>query len=137
MPKTEFNLRPSRQQFFLLVMMVLVSEIILFTAALPISILFKILASFGVGMYGYYLWRRQNLVRTICVKELGKNIWQLETKKGSKIGQLQGDSTVTNMICILRFQVEGKFLPVTSVIFKDALLPNEYRQLLMTISMMR
>ena len=134
MLETEFNLRPSTQYLILLILMVGVSEVILWRTALPIFILFKMGLSFVILIYGYYLWRCQFFIRSIRLQDVKANEWLLNTNENDLnenylIGKLQKDSTVTNIICILRFQVAGRFFPITCIIFRDTLSQEQYRRL--------
>lgn len=67
------------------------------------------------------------------IKPMEENTWQLTTAKNSYIGQLCGESTANNIVCILRFKVAHSRFKQTCFIFRDSVQPGVYRRLLVEL----
>lgn len=124
-----FNLRPSKIYAFLISLIIITSMLI--WVCLPISLTLKIAGLIVLPGYGIYLLRNRQLISAI--KYNGE--WSIARGKVMIEASLQGDSTVTAYVLILRFRVPGKKWPISSVIFRDALPGDQYRQLLVVLRM--
>jgi len=68
-------------------------------------------------------------VRRLFLTENGK--WGIETGLGKQVVTIRGDSTLTGIVSVLRFEVGKKI--GSCVIFKDAVKGDEYRKLLVLL----
>ena len=78
------------------------------------------------GGYGIVVIRSLYALREI--RHLNGNAWHLLTQQDQQIGDLMGDSTVTRLVCILRFAIPQKRLKQSFVLFNDCMQPEEYRR---------
>lgn len=104
---------------------------------LPIHFIFKLMLGVGLVAYSYLIFKRDILLRdklsVKSIKKLEEGQWQIATPSGIFESALRGDSLVTNLVSILRFEVKGKV--ISSVLFRDSLKDDNYRRLIGTIRM--
>lgn len=125
MPEIDIQLKNSKQ-FMLLFFLMMLSSIVI-VIYLPIILLLKFFLIFLSVSYGIYIWQQQTI---IGLKLQANGDWRLTIKNAKdEIGQLCGDSTVTNYVCVLRFKLNSQSFKKSCVIFKDALDKEKYRQL--------
>lgn len=115
----------------------LLSVGIVFSLNLPIIIKFAL--AFAIIMYGIWIVWRFGLLRSkhslIGIKHLTGKKWLLHTPHAVVQGILCGESTVTNLICILRFKISGKTFKKSCIILRDSLPNDAYRKLLVRLRM--
>jgi hypothetical protein len=131
----EFNLKPSKLYLILFSAIWLMS--ILIFLSLPLHIGLKLCGAVGLCGYGIYqVWRTALLKHRLSIISLRchrDGRWHLYRPSTMLAATLRGDSTVTGMVSVLRFQVEKHRLPITCLVFKDALGSDRYRQLLSVV----
>lgn len=130
---TVFNLNSSKQFCYLLVAAWLVTLVALYLAAIPFVVKVALL---GVAScYVIWLVKRYALLHGNAVKALQRVVggWQIEAGDEWHYAVVDGSSTVTAWVMILRFCVKGRRRPFTCLIFSDALTPSSYRRLLAAI----
>jgi hypothetical protein len=137
MQKIDFRLHPSKFYCFFLALTLVMSVVVVI--ALSVSMLFKALLAGLVMAYGWMIYRRYALLRSplsiIGFAKLENGKWQVSTRVDHTEAVLKGDSTVTSLVTILRFQFPGRRLPVASIIMRDSLNAEAYRQLIATLRM--
>jgi hypothetical protein len=126
-----FKLHPSKVYCVLLALVLVASAGIALN--LPIHLLLKsalllVLAGYGAHIFYRYAWLQANL-SIVAVNKLDGDRWQVTTSMGVVDAQLRGDSTLTAIVSILRFDFPQKRWPVVSIICRDSLAPEQYRQL--------
>lgn len=135
MPDPDFKLKPSRQYAALLLITLFISAGIVM--ALSFALWMKGIAVLAIALYGWHLlWAVALMHGKFSVtrfKRLDDGRWSLHTPGGIYDADLLGDTTVTNVVSVLRFQVPNRRLPLSSVVFKDALINRDYRQLLVVL----
>ena len=131
MQNPDFRLKPSKFYISFLAVTLLASAGII--AALTINVWFKAVLLLILAFYGTYIFRRYALLRAVQsvvgLKQLNHGKWRVVTRSGNVEAELRGDSTVTTIISVLRFDFPNKKQPVTCVIFKDSLAGDDYRRL--------
>jgi hypothetical protein len=131
----EFVLKPSIYYQTILIMFVVASFCI--AISLSISLLMKCVTLFFVSFYGCILIWHFGLLKAsdsiVRLRRLSNGDWQVQSNQRVYEATLKGDSTVTTVVSILRFQAENKRFPITCVIFPDSLLSGVYRQLLVAV----
>ena len=126
MRKIDIRLQPSRQ---LISCMITTSIISLFIVCyLPLYWILKFpLLTLVLGYSSYLVWHH-GLRRTadaICGLRMIDQQWYLDTATDTMSGELRGDSTVTTLLSVLRFNVANNI--ISFVIFSDMLAPHRYR----------
>lgn len=126
-----FKLHPSKVYCTLLALVLIASAGIAFN--LPIHFLLKSILLFVLMGYGAHIFYRYALLHAklsiVGVNKLEGRTWQVTTQMGVIDAQLRGDSTVTAIVSILRFDFPQKRWPVVSIVCRDSLAPEQYRQL--------
>jgi hypothetical protein len=79
-------------------------------------------------IYGWYSVRHLANLKRIIIYEHDWRIFLNNHK--SFAGELQGDSTLTSWVLILRFKILNSKAKQTILVFKDAIDENLYRQLI-------
>ncbi len=137
MQDREFKLNPSRLSILLMMTILLVSLII--ALSLPISIGLKGLGMVFIMLYGIAIIWQFGLLRSrrsiIAIKHHQDGRWQLFMRDTCHEAVLRGDSTVTGLVSVLRFQVPKHARPKSCLIFRDSLGFDLYRQLLVILKM--
>jgi len=64
---------------------------------------------------------------------LSNDAWSILDKKRIYAATLCGSSTVTKMICILRFKILDEKLKRSCILFRDSMEAEQYRQLLVSM----
>lgn len=127
-----FNLRISHWQLCFISILLSISFICI--AILAITVWQKIIGFVGVAAYGAYLYWHEGLRRSanaiIRLQRQADGRWQVTTHTMQYTATLRGDSTVTSLIAVLRFNIENKRRPWSCVVFRDALSADAYRQLM-------
>lgn len=137
MQNPEFKLHPSIIYCVFLGLMLAGSGIIL--ALLPFAFWLKALLFAVLCVYGVALFMRFALLRTqqavIALKKLDGKSWQVVTRARVFDSILRGDSTITTLVSVLRFDVSGLKRPLVCIVFRDSLPADDYRQLVGVIRM--
>ncbi len=135
MHNIDIKLQPSKQFIALLILLLMGS--LLIVSFLPILTPIKIGLFIATLCYGgYILWRDGLLLhpKSLIGFSLDSNRnWLLYNKLEILSGELCGDSTITTLVCVLRFKVRGKRLKYSCVVFKDAVARGLYRKLLVKV----
>lgn len=131
----EFRLKPSRQYVILMMIALVISVIVAFS--LPVNLWLHLAALvMAVSYIGYILWRF-GLLRgrdtIISLRRAHDGVWCLSTRDTEFSAVITGDSTITGLVSVLRFRVEGRFGRPSCVIFRDSLNAEQYRQLLVLL----
>lgn len=134
MANLELTLQPSKQFNALMLAALLVSNGILWQ--LPFAWWELIVACVLVNVYiGRILWLDvwlQSSNAVICLQHSVEGNWLLQTRTAHYAVALQGDSTVTRQLVILRFR--NNHYRRSVVIFRDSLDDVVYRRLLVVLS---
>lgn len=135
MPNPEFNLHPSRVYGLFLAAMLSGSAVVVLL--LPFTFWLRILILAVLLVYGALVFNRHVLLRAsdsiIRLCKLDRERWRVTTRSGAVEANLRGDSTVTALVSVLRFDdVNGKRL-LPCIIFRDSLPADSYRQLVSCI----
>jgi len=127
-----FNLQPSR--IFIACIALLLFFNIIIVLWLPIHLLLKFLWLVFFTVYaGRQIWqhgllRSQQAILTLAPQASGS--WYLASSTGIVSGAiLQGDSTLTALVCVLRFRLAEQRRVLTCVLFRDCLSGEDYRRL--------
>lgn len=137
MQNLEFKLKRSLVYMVFLDAVLLASAIIIWMLPLDLGVrvlLFAVLAFYSATI----LWRFALLQAKLSVlgfKKLEGKRWQVTLGSGVKEGVLRGDSTVTNFVSVLRFDLHGMRRPVTAMVFRDSLSADDYRRMVGVIRM--
>ena len=134
MPDQTFKLQPSILYTSMLAVMILMSVFILIM--LPLPGWMQGVLSFFLLVYGVVVIRRYGMLSAksaiIALKKITANKWQIETRNGVYEGELLGDSTITKLVSVLRFKVQGR-APIVCIVWKFSLAGDGYRQLLVAL----
>lgn len=136
MHKLDIKIKCSRQFLTLLSLTLFGSVIIIFT--LPLLVLQKIgllVIAFFYG--GFLIWQHGLLLSKYSIVALSLNSdgWQIQKNSSSKkiSAELCGSSTITSLVCVLRFNLLNQKRKCSFILFRDSLLPGLYRKLLFNI----
>lgn len=137
MQSQEFRLKPSKRYVTILSVLLLATVTII--VCQPISLWIKAMLLLFVVPYGSWVMLRFGLLRSqrsiLALKFEGEGRWVLQTPEGTVTAELSGDSTVTNLACVLRFKVPGEFWTQTCIVFRDSLDAERYQQLIAVLRM--
>lgn len=97
---------------------------------LPFLGIIKVVLVFGV--FTYFIWNISSQRKWHSIGQDRKG-WYLQQSDEKSYITLAGDSTVTGLVTILRFTRQGKYLKESSMIFKDSLPADLYRQLIVRL----
>ncbi len=126
------ELKPSRQ-FISLIGLVLAGSVVIIIS-LPLSAWFKSILMAGTFAYGAWVLWVAGLMKSarsiIGLQLLTEGSCKLHYPLHTVAAKIKKDSTVTTVLCVLRFIVPGTRLRPACVIFKDSLDQEKYRQLL-------
>lgn len=118
-------------------MMLFCSAVII--VLLPFAGWLKILLLALLLGYGFFLMLKFALLRTAfsvtALEKMDAKRWQLQMRAGKFDAILRGDSTVTTLVSVLRFDVSGQKFPLVAIVFRDSLPADDYRRLVATIRM--
>ncbi len=135
MQNHEFKLHPSRFYCLFLVLMLFGSGIII--VMLPFSEWLTTLLLVVLSCYGFFLLYKFALLRAAfsvtALKKIDGKRWQVITRAGALDSILRGDSTVTTLVSVLRFDVSGQKRPLVCMVFRDSMPADDYRRLVATI----
>jgi len=137
MPDLEFKLKLSNQYLFL--MLGFFSAGILIVLCLSLSLWLKGIGILLIIAYGFSVIWKFGLLRSrhsiMALRRHENGHWRLHRLENECTAVLRGDSTITGIMSILRFQVPDYYWPQTCIIFRDSLGPDVYRQLLVVLKM--
>ena len=71
------------------------------------------------------------------IRHLSGESWHIVLRQEVLIGDLQGESTVTSLLCVLRFQISEKSKKCSFVIFNDSMTPENYRRFIVHLKCFR
>jgi len=132
MQKINLQLKPSRI-FISLIGLVMWGSLAL-TIGLPIDWVLKIVLIISVLVYGTWILWIVGLMKgansIVGLQLLADGSCSLRYPLCTIEAEMMGDSTVTTVVCVLRFSVQGKRLKASCVVFKDSVERKMYRELL-------
>lgn len=133
--KQDFKLYPSKQYLILIGLMLILSLAAIFSLTFPLwakGLLLLVVFAYLAHIY----WHFACLKAAFSITEL-KHIeakqWQLRSPSGIYEAVLRGDSTVTGLVSVLRFEVQDSGAKLNCLVFPDSLQPFEYKQLLLIL----
>lgn len=133
----EFKFKASALYLIILSICLLISTVIVIL--LPIALLLRLCLIAFVLLYGGHVFWKFGLLRAkssiLSIRRQDDGRWQVSTQENTYLADMKGDSTVSGIASALRFRVEGSLLPVSCIIFRDSLLPEEYRRLLVLLKL--
>jgi len=131
----EFLIKPSKIYLGLLSLIFLGSLGIVLT--LPISRWFILFLVMMVSLYSLYLFKRFGLqthaLSILKVRRQNDGRWLLQTKHESYLAELSGQSTVTQILCVLCFKEIHSHRLLPCLVFQDSLSLDQYRQLIVIL----
>lgn len=136
MPNLELKLKPSRQYLIFLLSLLFTTVCLIILA--PIPFFLKGASLLGSSLYGWYLIEGALLHHPhaiIFIEHKSDGSWLLRSKRNAYKSMISGDSTVTSLISILRFNRPHHFFKKTCLIFPDSLPDGDYRRLLVVLKM--
>lgn len=137
MQNLAFKFNISRIYCVFLAAMLVGSGIIVVLLALPFwvkALMLAALIGYGAPIY----WRFALLRGALSVLEIAKldqKRWRVSLRDDEFDSELRGDSTITNLVCVLRFNMPGRRTPLVCIVFRDALSSDDYRRLVGVIRM--
>ena len=134
MPKIDINLKPSKCFLALTLLTVAACYYIIYT--LPVLKVYKTLLWLLTTRYLWRISREWILLKSghsIYRLILDQDGWALHTRLGVLRADLCGESTVTQWVSILRFQIREGAYKRSCVIFRDMLTGDDYRRLLVLL----
>ncbi len=136
MQEIDTNLKPSA------VLVILSSLILLCTACLvfdlPLSwwvrsVILGLVLVYGGNIFWHtMLLRGKNAILKIALTTDG---WEIHDQTTIYPAELGGESTVTTLLCVLRFKVLGENRKRSVIIFRDAIEPEIYRRFVAILRM--
>lgn len=131
----EFNIIPSTSYIILLTLFVMGSLVVI--VALPLGFGAKSLLFIALTVYGAQLIWRNGLLKSrhsiMSLVQQAENSWVITTRTQRHEATLRGDSTVTHLASVLRFQLSTQRFPLSCTLFRDSMEPDAYRQLTVAI----
>lgn len=123
MPKFESTLHLSK--IFQYIQIVMLTGAVM-SSYMIFSLLINMLITFG--LLGYCIW---NFYSQAQWQAIGQDSTGWYFKKAGETFYVifSGDSTVTALVCLLRFKPEGQFFKQSCLIFKDTMSADHYHQL--------
>lgn len=132
MQNLEYKLRPSKFYCIFLAIAILASFVVI--TVVSANFWLKLIVFALLAGYGSYTFLRYGLLKAkfsiIGLQKMESGQWQVTTNSGVTEASLRGDSTITPIVSILRFDVSGRKVPVSCIIFKDSLTDDGYRRLI-------
>jgi hypothetical protein len=132
-----FKLKPSKCYLVLLSSFLAISMVMVL--CLPIAAWLKCLSLLLVIFYGKWMFWQFGILQSqqaiVSIRPLRDNKWQVQTRTNYYEAELSGDSTVTQLVSLLRFRAANAYTLTSCVIFYDSLEPDYYRQLLVVLRM--
>lgn len=117
--------------FILLVLSITVGSLLI-VSYLKISMSIRFLLSIFVIFYAFYILQKYVLLKqkhSIHQLKLTDDQWVITDSENEYVADLCGSSTVTSLLCVLRFRVKDQHRLRSCIIFKDALVAEQYRRL--------
>jgi hypothetical protein len=137
MQNPDFKLHLSK--FYCLFLGTLLLGSALVIILLPLPYWLRVLLLAALLIYGSLIFRQYALLRgsfsVIRLKKMEEKRWQVITPSRVFECALRGDSVVTTVVSVLRFNIPGKHLPLVSVVFRDSLRAEDYRRLVAALRM--
>jgi hypothetical protein len=105
-------------------------------STLPVSILFRLFLAISVSIYALfiiysnYLLKSSTAVTQLLFNEDG---WHISSKNTQQHVELDGNSTVTSWVSILRFKALNTGQTFVSLLFKDSIKTDDYRRLIVLL----
>lgn len=135
MQNIDINIKPSKVFNALIIIVFFVS--ILITIYLPIHSKIIVLVCILNVIYTMYIFWTHGLLKSAqsinAIRYLSDRTWLITTAKNHYVGELCGDSTITRWVSVLRFKQPDRWQKQSMVLFRDALAPLQYRQLLVQL----
>jgi len=135
MPVVDFNPKPSQQYFIIFSIIILIGAAIVLT--LPIPLWIKLIGAVIVLVHGFRVCWHYALLRSKAsvtkIRYLGDNRWVIENREGTYATELDKGTSVTAVVILLHFKIPGRMFPLKSIIFRDSLSVDEFRQLLVVL----
>lgn len=134
MQKIDINLKPS--QTFGRILCTIALLTLCSVWLLPWLAIVKTIFSIGIIFYVFYLYELHILKRhrTAIQGVRFQSEWQVKLNNQYISAEIQGSSTLTPYVAILLFRCLGERHIRPCVIFADALLSDDYRQLITCIN---
>jgi hypothetical protein len=88
------------------------------------------------GTYFIHVLRQHGLLinkSSILGFDCVQNNWRISMQQGVYSAKLCGDSTITSVAMVLRFQIEGAFSKHSCLIMRDSLATDNYRELMVLL----
>jgi len=132
MPSIDIRLKQSKQLILLILLLLIGSIGIIFSLQIlwwVKAILVFVTLGYGLSIllfHGFLLGRNA----VLGIRQAHEGCWHLFTNNQAVLGELMGDSTVTTLLCVLRFKIQGEKLKRSCVIFNDSMKADDYRRLL-------
>lgn len=137
MENLEFKLHPSKFYCFFLSFTLLMSVVIVIV--LPIAVWLCAIMVAVLVVYGATIFWRFALLKAplsiIRLRQREARNWQVTTNSIVTSAVLRGDSTVTTVVAVLRFDFASRTRPVSCMIFRDSMGAEEYRRLVGLVRM--
>lgn len=137
MLKLDIQCNPSKIFILCLILLAFASMVLVFCLSIKwpyrYSLIFIILFYVIDNIYNYGLLSGRNaIVRLQLLKE---DDWQLTTQQGIFLAKLHSVSMINSFMMVLLFKLEKKRLLRTSVIVRDSINKENYRDLLVYLRM--
>lgn len=135
MPNQDFNLRVSL--YFLIVATILLAGSLILVWLQPMGWALKLVCTTIIAVYGGYIVQHHVLLQgkqaVYRLNYQGEGRWEVYMANQPYSAELRGDSTVTTWVSVLRFQVAGRRFPISTVVFRDSFMQDEYRRLVVLL----
>lgn len=136
MHAADFHFTPSR--YYLLIFGVIVVASVLILCGLAIPLWLKFIAIAVVILHGGRVAWRYVLLRDklsiTSIRYTDEKRWVIQNGEGTFAATLHPGSTVTKVVMLLHFRIPGKMIPLKSIIFRDSLPADDFRQLLVILN---
>ncbi len=130
-----FNLKPSL--LYICMASLVLSFSCVIVIILPITVYFKIPIMIALLWYGSWILFRFGFLKSthsiIQIKRQQDNSWLVHTTMATYVANLRGDSTVTQVVSVLRFQIQNNRFPLSCLVFCDSLPYDCHRKLLVVL----
>jgi hypothetical protein len=134
MLKLDINLVPSKLFTTVIALIFLCSAVVVMTLTMilfaKLCLIFLSAAYSAYIIFYYGLLKSQKSILKISLSPDGWTIWD---KHRVHAAELCGSSTITRIVCVLRFKILSERSKRSCLVLKNSLDPNLYRKLLMNI----
>jgi hypothetical protein len=138
MPNQLFRFKLSYYFLILLGLLSLATSIVIWQ--LPLAYLYRdllLLLTLAVSTYiayRYILYKHRYAMTAL--ERLSNGCWRIHTRQGMFVMKKPlGNSIISPWLMILRFNITNQHRLLTAIIFKDSLLDDEFRKLLVLVRM--